>query len=58
MQIEKITKHFYNHSQGTVEESTVYRITYKTLMVMEEDLKYAIAKMFMYAHYKKLIKLV
>lgn len=57
MQIEKITRTFYNKAIKEIEETTIYRVTFKTLMVMEEDLKYAIAKMVMYARYKKLLNL-
>jgi len=55
MQIQKLTKTFWNDKTHKVEEGTLYKITFKSLMVMEEDLAYAIKKMFMYAHYKKLI---
>ncbi len=57
MQIEKITRHFYNKDTKDIDENLVYKISYKSLMVMEEDLAYAIRKMMLYAHYKKLITL-
>ena len=55
MLIEKLTRCFYNLKTKEIDENLVYKISYKSLMVMEEDVKYAIAKMFVYAHYKKLI---
>lgn len=55
MLIEKLQRHFYNKDTGGIEETTVYRISYKSLMVMEESLSYALAKMVMYARYKKLL---
>lgn len=57
MQIEKLTRTFYNTKENTIEQAPVYRITYKSLMVMEEELTYAMKKMFMYAHYKKMLNL-
>lgn len=55
MQIEKISRCFYNRATKEIEESIVYRITYKGLMVFEENLDYAFKKMIMYARYKKLL---
>lgn len=55
MQIEKITRTFYNKQTKQAEEKQVYRITFKTLMVMEESLDYAFKKMIMFAVYKKLL---
>lgn len=56
MIIEKITRYFYNTKSKEIEPNTVYKVSYKSLMVMEEDLNYALNKMFMFAKYKKLIK--
>lgn len=55
MLIEKLQRCFYNKETKQTEETTVYRVSYKTLMVMEESLTYALAKMVMYARYKKLL---
>lgn len=57
MQIEKLMFSFYNTHTGEIEEKPMFRITFKTLMVLEEELSYAIRKMFLYAHYKKLIRI-
>ncbi len=57
MQIEKLMFSFYNTHTGGIEEKPMFRVSFKTLMVIEESLSYAIRKMFLYAHYKKLITL-
>lgn len=55
MLIEKQTKTFYNFKTNTVEECPMYRVSFKGLMVLEEDLSYAITKLIAWAIYKKLI---
>ncbi len=57
MQIEKIAQSFYNRETKGVEEKITYRISYKSLMVIEETLEYAFKKMIMFAVYKKVLSI-
>ncbi len=55
MTIEKITMCFYNRETKEIEEKTTYKLSFKSLMVMEESLDYAFKKIIMYAVYKKVL---
>ncbi len=47
---------FYNRETKEIEEKTTYRISFKSLMVMEEDFNYAFKKMIMFLSYRKILK--
>ena len=55
MQIEKIAFSYWNPKTSTVMERIVYKITYKTLMVMEESFEEAWRKFILGAVWKKLL---
>lgn len=46
---------FYNRETKEIEEKTTYKLSFKSLMVMEESLDYAFKKIIMYAVYKKVL---
>jgi len=55
MKIEKVAFLRYNKEKREIEEDIQYRITYKNLMVLENNFSYALSKMILYMRYKNLL---